>query len=234
MTKEDPLIRFTERLRDEWLPTYCHDPKRDYSVAGYRDRPNQITASDASDFMWSLDNRIVEDHGGGRYRVPRSGADVIIFWEGRKAKSPGPITLSREPVITIASIARLYRDHRWPTNCLGMEPGRWQFDFGAFLSAASSKEHIAGEVKKDVKELDRLLKHLHDMCRDGGSRISVSTAGRADACKKWEGLCRSRAPLFWAVGPGGISHVLEVSYDSEGPASFKEVSFERLAYNGAA
>jgi len=39
-----------------------------------------------------------------------------------------------------------------------MESAKWQFDFTAFLSKASATEHIAGEVKKSVKELDLMLR----------------------------------------------------------------------------
>jgi hypothetical protein len=185
---------------------------------------------DATDFLRAIENRVVQDSGGGRYRVPKSEADVVIFWEGRKTKSPRPITLSIEPVITIASIARLHLDYGWPSRCLGMESAKWQFDFTAFLSEASAAEHIAGEVKKSVRELDFLVEGLRASCQERGLDKASATPARINAHKKWEGLCRSRSPLFWAVGPGGVSHLFSVSYGSQNEVCLREVSTERLAY----
>jgi hypothetical protein len=230
MYEYDPLIEFAHRLWNEWLPTYCHDPKRGYAVAGYKANSNKVTPVDARDFLRALESHVVEDSGGGRYRLPKSEADAVIFWEGRKTKSPRPITLWMEPVITIASMARLHFDYGWPRSCLGMESAKWQFDFTAFLSTASATEHIAGEVKKSVKELDLLLEGLLASCREGRLHMATATAARINAHRKWEGLRRSRAPLFWAVGPGGVSHLFRVSYASQDEVCLHEVYTERLAY----
>jgi len=140
MTEHDPLKPFAARLRNEWLPSYCSDAKRRYEIAGYKESSNKVTSVDAQDFMWALDNGLLEDGGGGRYRLPMSKATVVIFWEGQRAKSPRTITLSMEPVITIASVARLCRDYGWPRACLGMESIKWEFDFTAFRSETSASE----------------------------------------------------------------------------------------------
>ena len=226
MNEHDALRIFEDRLRSEWLVAYCHDPSRGYDVAGYRDDSNKVTLVDAKDFLWAMDHHLLEDHGGGRYRLPKSGADVVLFWEGHKTKSPRRITLSMEPIIAIASVARLHRDFGWPIRCLGMEPARWEFDIAAFLSESSATEYIAGEVKKSVRELNVLLDHLQAM---SSAPDTAPTKGRTNARKKWEGLRRSRASLFWAVGPGGVSHLFEVSYGAQYPVGLREVSIERLA-----
>lgn len=84
---------FSRRLLEEWLPTYCNDPKRKYSIDGYKQISNKVTALDARDFMRALDKKIVTDTGGGRFRMPQSKATEVIFWEGSKTTIPRPITL---------------------------------------------------------------------------------------------------------------------------------------------
>ena len=225
MNEHDVLKAFEDRLHNDWLVAYCQDPQRGYDVAGYREDSNKVTPLDATDFLWAMDHRLLEDHGGGRYRLPKSGADVVLFWEGHKTKSPRRITLSMEPIIAIASVARLHRDFGWPKRCLGLEPAKWEFDIAAFLSESSATEYIAGEVKKSVRELNVLLAHLQAM---SGAADAQHTKGRTNARRKLEGLRRGRAPLFWAVGPGGVSHLFEVSYGAQYPVQLKEVSIERL------
>ncbi len=225
----DVLRTFADRVRDEWLPAYCSDPKRDYDPAGFKATSNKVSAEDAADFMWAIDQKIVRDLGGGRYRLPKSGARVVIFWEGRKTKTPRPITLSMEPIITIASIARLHRDHGWPVSCLGMEAAKWEFDFAAFCPDATS-EYLAGEVKTSVAKLDVMLKELHSLCREKGQDSTVAPRASSNARKKWHGLCRSQAPLFWAVGPSKAGRLFEVSYSAGIPVLLAETSSERLAF----
>lgn len=75
MNKEiiDPLAiqaEFSRRLIEDWLLTYCHDPQRNYSIAGYMPLSNTVTPLDARDFMRALDHNIVIDLGGGRFRMP--------------------------------------------------------------------------------------------------------------------------------------------------------------------
>jgi hypothetical protein len=230
MPTQDWLTVFAERLSHEWLPTYCDDPKRRYSIAGYKVRSNKVTSQDAQDFLRALDNGVVADSGGGRYRMPQSKANEVIFWEGSRTKIPRPVTLWMEPVITIASIARLHLDYGWPKRCLGMQSTKWEFDLMAFLPQDLEAEHIAGEVKKSVRELDCLIANLLDLCEDGKVDANMLPRSHVNAYKKYKGLLRSRAPLFWAIGPGNISHLFEVSYPSEQLVSLRPVPIQRLAY----
>lgn len=234
MSAQNSHVMFTDRLSNEWLPSYCKDSNRGYSVAGYKANSNKITAQDANDFLRALDNGVVVDSGGGRYRAPQSKANEVIFWEGLKTKTPRPITLWMEPVITIASVARLHLDYGWPMHCLGMQSAKWEFDLTAFLPQNLKTEYIAGEVKKTVKELDVLLESLHSLCREEEVDAKILVPTCANAYKKFLGLLRSRAPLFWAIGPGHVSHLFEVSYPSESKVSLQEIPTERLTYPGVA
>ncbi|CAG0954728.1 hypothetical protein GEOBC_00394 [Geobacteraceae bacterium] len=230
---QDPVditVEFSRRLLEEWLPTYCNDPQRKYSVEGYKPSSNKVTVQDARDFMRALDHGIVTDTGGGRFRMPQSRATEVIFWEGSKTATPRPVTLWMEPVITIAAIARLHLDYGWPTDCLGTQSEKWEFDLMAFKPLDLKNEHIAGEVKKSSKELDELLIHLNKFSAGINLDYCSASPTEKNAHKKWMGLHRCHAPLFWAVGPGGDSRLFEVSYSSEGNIVLNRTSDDQLHF----
>ena len=229
MTETDILAEFSRRLAEEWLPNYCHDPKRNYSPEGYNQNSNRVTVTDALDFMRALDHGLVTDLGGGRFRLPQSRATEVIFWEGSKSTTPRKITLWLEPVITIAAVARLHLNYGWPLECLGTQSEKWEFDIIAFLPSEIRNEHIAGEVKKTSKELDDMLAKMEMSCAEMNT-CNGSSRERKNAHNKWLGLCRCRAPLFWAVGPNGDSRLFEVSYSSSGATGLTRVPEERLRF----
>ena len=75
--QDEALTEFSRRITDEWLPEYCNDPKRieNHTVEGFKWESVKVSAMDASDFMRSLDSKIVVDTGGGRFRMPQSKAN---------------------------------------------------------------------------------------------------------------------------------------------------------------
>lgn len=224
------MAEFSRRILEEWLPTYCNDPQRKYSVEGYKPNSNKVTEQDARNFMRALDHGIVSDTGGGRFRMPQSRATEVIFWEGSKATIPRPVTLWIEPVITIAAIARLHLDYGWPIDCLGTQSEKWEFDLMAFKPQDLKNEHIAGEVKKSSRELDELLINLHKFCVEDSLDYSTASSAEKNAHKKWLGLHRCHAPLFWAVGPDGDSRLFEVSYSSEGNIVLSRTTDDQLHF----
>jgi hypothetical protein len=204
---------FWRRLKQEWLPAYCNDPDRQYDVAGFRADAKQVTDIDARDFMRAIDQKIVSVDSGGRFRMPRSNVNEVIFWEHSAKISPRPISLWIEPIITIAAVARLHLDFGWPTECLGMQSKEWAFDLMAFTPNDLENEFIAGEVKASRKESDSFLAHLQECCTAGEHDCAEANLGRRNAHKKWRGLMRCRAPIFWAIGPGDDSRIFRVLYD---------------------
>jgi len=235
MSKEiiDPSAiqaEFSQRLTADWLPTYCHDPKRNYAIAGYKPLSNTVTPLDARDFMRALDHKIVIDLGGCKFRMPRSRATEVIFWEGAKAATPRPITLWLEPVITIAAMARLHLDYGWPLDCLGTQSEKWEFDVMVFKLQDLHNEYIAGEVKKTSKELDELLINMQLSCVEGTLDYCSASQARKNAHNKWLGLQRCRAPLFWALGPGGDSRLYEVSYSYAGNIAMSRTDDTQLYF----
>ena len=235
MSRDDVLTEFSRRITEEWLPVYCNDPKRrdHHAVEGFKWESVKVSERDAADFMRSLDNKIVVDTGGGRFRMPQSKANEYMFMHGSTAITPRPLTLWLEPVITIGVMARLYLDYGWPLACLGMQSEGWAFDFVVFKPHDLKNEHIAGEVKKTEKELDTFITNLHKSCEEGDIDITTLSATRINAHKKWLGLRRCHAPLFWALGPNGYGHVFTVSYSPEGAISLQETTHDLLYYSAA-
>lgn len=162
---------------------------------------------------------------------PRSRATEVIFWEGAKAVTPRPITLWLEPVITIAAMARLHLDYGWPLECLGTQSEKWKFDVMVFKSQDVKNEYVAGEVKKSSKELDELIINMQLSCAEGTLDYSTASRARKNAHNKWLGLQRCRAPLFWALGPGGDSRLYEVFYSSTGIISLSRTDDTRLYFS---
>jgi hypothetical protein len=217
-------------LGESWLPAYCHDPARRYDPSGFKGGLRSLSAHDAADFIYALDSGLVRDIGGGRYRAPRSKATEVLFWEGPKTAIPRTITLWREPVITIAALARLRRDHGWPAALLGLQSADWAFDLVAYVASQSNAIAIAGEVKKSANELVNMVRYLQDFATDPAKVAACQKGAELNAARKWTALAAVRAPLFWAVGPAGLSELHSVKYDELGPRNFACVPSSALRY----
>ena len=221
---------FWHRLKTDWLPAYCNDPARRYDIAGFRADAKKVADIDARDFMRALDHNVVTVDSGGRFRMPRSSANEVIFWELSPTVSPRPISLWIEPVITIAAVARLDLDYGWPVDCLGMQSIEWAFDLTAFKPNDLEHEFIAGEVKASTRELDRFLAHFQECCAAGDHDCANTKPGRKNAHRKWLGLRRCRAPLFWTIGPGSDSRLFEVLYHEDGTIELNKAPQTMLHY----
>lgn len=223
------IARFRERLVAEWLPAYANDPKRCYGVEAFR-HSYDVSAHDAFWFMQALDLNVARSDAGGRLRAPRSEADEVIFWEcGPKHVRPRPINLWREPVITVAALAKLNVVYGWPGSHLGMQSKDWAFDLVAYRNASGPAVLVAGEVKKSARELAELVELMSVACTDPAARAWVEVQS-INAYKKWQSLGRLGAPIFWAIGPGGLSRVYQVQYDNGLPISIVEIGEERLCF----
>jgi hypothetical protein len=209
------LAEFKRRTVEGWLPTFCHDSKRNLAVCGFRQQSiDKVSTTDARDCMYAIDKGLISDVGGGRYRAPQSQASEELFWAGRRKLSPQPLTLWVEPVITFAALTRLHRDCGWPAGLLGTQPRtlphRWAFDIAAHEPSQPSQYRILGEVKKTRKEAERLLTDL--------LRLSEGDPGevRINSRNKWEALRTHCPTIFWTIGPGGYSKVMTVSHSDGG------------------
>lgn len=228
MSITDPLAEFRSAVLERWLPAYCHDPKRQYEIAGFRESSMRVTSVDAKDCLRAISGDLVSDGGGGRYRARKSTAFESLFWEGSKTKVPRRITLWLEPVISFASLARLHFDHGWPIELLGTQPKSWAFDIAAHCPVQTSNYRILGEVKKSVREAEALIDDLARMST-GEEAIAV----RANSRKKWIGLLASKPLIVWIVGPSEFSKVFAMTYPSPDSARLVEAAAEALSFSRA-
>lgn len=70
-----------------------------------------MTDIDARDFLRAPDHNVVAVDSGGRFRMPRSAVNEVLFWEHSAKLAPRPISLWIEPIITIGAVARLHLHH---------------------------------------------------------------------------------------------------------------------------
>ena len=119
------LQAFQDRISNDFLPTFCNDPSRAWRADGFKEDWHKISQIDAADFLRGIDGELVQHEGRGLYKAPRSYASVQFFWSGAKQKIPRPITLWVEPIISIAVLARLHFDLRWPKELIGLETKDW-------------------------------------------------------------------------------------------------------------
>jgi hypothetical protein len=226
---DEPVKAFRTRLCAEWLPSFVK-PRPELSEEGFVEDSIRICVYDASNFMRALDSGVVHDLGGGHYRCARSVASEQIFWEGLRATQPRRLTLWIEPVITIATIGRLHLDYLWPAACLCMQPKTWALDFAVFPFADAPIAHIAGEVKKNVRELDRMIAYIKDFALRGEREQPAGPAPVINAFRKWRALRKDCPSLFWAVGPDNETRLFAMEYIGQDKAALHEVDPQRLQY----
>lgn len=221
------LARFTERVRHEWLLTYCHDDRRNYDPLGFRDASIKVGALDARDCMRAIDEGMVLDEGGGRFRAAQSSAREVLFWEGSRSKSPRAITLWIEPVITFAAIARLHFDYGWPKANLGTQPKGWAFDLAAYEPSMDDRPRILGEVKKSRAELIRLQDDFHKLS-EGAPAAEVPR----NSAKKWHAVLSMKPDLVWLIGPEAASYAYSTEFAADS-CCLKPVDLSALIRAGA-
>jgi len=176
--------------------------------------------------MLAIDNAVVIDTGGGRYRAKRSATHEVLFWEGRKSTTPRPITLWLEPVITFAALARLHFFYNWPKESLAMQP-KGAFDFAAHHVSDSEHIEILGEVKKTSSELRNLQKDF--LALSSGTDASHLPE---NSTRKWSNMLKEKPRLLWLVGPMEESYTYAVDYTMDN-ATLTEVNIGMLAYSAA-
>lgn len=226
----DPVAVFRERLLSEWLPTFCNDPARGYGTDGFREASLRVGPVDAANFLRAIDGGLVEDTGGGRYRCARSKALEQLFWEHEKTISPRPVTLWMEPVISMATLARLHYDLGWPEDRIGMQTADWAFDIGVYGSTEKPQLVIACEIKKSRLEIDHLVADLHQHSRDELQAPISGTQRHINSFKKWAALRRDCPPFLWVVGPEGYEKAFELAHLND-TTTLTAVEVERMKFD---
>lgn len=208
-----PALEDFERVVfDELVPEFCADEKRQCNPSSFKKESVKVHETDARDFVRAWKGGLLSHQGRGLYRASRNAASEQFFWTGAKQPTPRSFTLWIEPVITVGALARLHWDYGWPKELIGTQSVDWAFDLVTFQPGAGN-EHIAGEVKKSVMEIERLLLFMRQFGQNPD--LEVPAAGPArNAYMKVAALRARHAPLFWAVGPAGLSKVFRVHYGS--------------------
>lgn len=198
----DTIKRFTERLEKDWLPSFCGALHRDYPSDGFKvSSIGKLDEFDALWFMRAIDNQLVSE-SEGFFVAPRSAAKEQIFWQGTRNVTPRPITLWVEPIITIGALTRLHSEYGWPIENLGAQSKTWAFDLVCYESA-SDREIIACEVKKNQKEVEKMLDFMNVHCGKFPLDSEPENSIERNAYRKVQAIRESWAKLFWALGPGG-------------------------------
>jgi len=211
---QDSIKIFTRRLHAEWLPSFCEAPHRNYSSAGFKeDSINKLSEYDAYWFMRAVDTGLVSE-SEGYFVAPQSKAKEQIFWEGEKAKSPRPITLWVEPIITIGALARLNQEFGWPNANLGAQSKTWAFDLVCYDSM-SNEEWLVCEVKKHGKEIEVLLHHMNAHCVEDPKAVEPENSKERNAYRKVQGVRNSWPSIFWALGPQGEGKIFQIQREGE-------------------
>ncbi len=222
-------MEFRKLVLSHLLPEFCGAPKRNYDPAGFREASIRVSEADAANFARAWQAGLIEHLGEGVYRSPMSCASEQFFWEGLKTEQPRTITLWLEPIITVATLARLHFDFGWPKHLLGTQSADWAFDVTAFLSAGNANEYIACEVKKTVSEVSQLIDLMQLYATRNDISESSLKAKEKNAYRKVLGLRARRAPIFWAVGPDLLSRVFNITYGAAGEVHMEETTEARLS-----
>ena len=207
------IERFRTRLVQEWLTPFCRSRRLDENgfVWSSLDR---LTAIDAADFMHAIDRGLVT-HLNGSFMAPRSKAKEQLFWEGARNTSPRRLTLWLEPVITIAALGRLHREHGWPANRLGLQSATWAFDLVGYQGDLA-REQVVCEVKKSDAEVRKLMGFMTENANTATDMATRLKGAELNAFRKVLALRQSDCLVFWALGPGGAGSVFNVIRSSTG------------------
>jgi len=229
----NPIHKFTDRLQNDWLPSFCSAPHRNYPSDGFKHSSiEKLDEFDAKWFMRAIDDDLVSQ-SDGFFMAPRSTAKEQIFWQGAKNVTPRPITLWVEPVITIGALSRLNHEFGWPIENLGAQSKTWAFDLVCY-DTTSDREIVACEVKKDMKEIEKLIKFMNQHCSNPSLESEPINATEKNAYRKVQGIRRSWPTLFWALGPASGGQVFRVSRENDSEQFFLiPTSKEELRYKNA-
>lgn len=200
---------FERRVSNEWLNSFCDAKGYDYGgfdASGMK----KISELDAADFIQALDSGLVH-HRNGIFLAPQSRAIEQIFWECSKHSVPRRITLWLEPIITIAGLIRLNRDHFWKIAQLGLQSRTWAFDLVGYSRQDPAIEQLVCEVKKTEREINVLVELMHKHLKTPVERLHEFKGKERNALKKVVALRDSASSVFWALGPNGYGFVFNVA-----------------------
>ncbi len=231
----DAQQEFARRVKDEWLPAFCADPKRRYDPTVFDPTAKVITDADARDFMRAIDSGIAFFDSRQRCGMRRGRASDAIFTEGKKATTRRPVSLWVETVLTVAAGARLHFTHGWPADSLGMQPhADFALDLAAFTTSDSVNQQIAAEIKPTLEELTTLSINLRRCCAgDHDDSCLEKHRARRNAHNKWRALRARQPPVLWLVSPAPHSEIYRLAYRADGVIEVEPADVSQLDFREA-
>jgi hypothetical protein len=224
---------FKQLVLEGLLPTFCGNPCYEREKAGFKEKWEKVSETDARDFLRAWYGGLIQHEGGGRYRAPRKSNIQLFFWAYDDGSKPKPFSLWIEAVITFGVLAKLHFDHGWPRELLGSESKGGAFDVTAFLPHELDNEYIACEVKKTTRETDDLLQMMIRFARSKSAIGSCKPGKEINALRKLSALQSRRAPIFMAVGPNADYRVFSMCYSRGGDVAFEPNTIKALNYDRA-
>lgn len=194
----------------------------------FRQDSVKVTEFDAGEFLEAWDLGMLHHQGGGIYGFREGGSREQFFWSGRTDERPRSFRLWVEPVIAVGAMARLHLTFGWPERLIRTQSVDGAFDVVATLSSGEN-EHIAAEVKKSAKEINDLISLMKAYGSD--PRCPEPPSGKErNAFRKVTALRKRKAPIFCAIGPGGICDVFSVRYLDDEVLGLQEATTDELRY----
>lgn len=212
MTYEEAAQKFRQRVLDEWIVDFCRARAADYQPAGLvQSTLDRVSGFDAFWFQQAVDQGLVRTEGGF-FRFPQSGSNEQIFSSGLKGQELRKTYLWVEPVITIGACARLICQFGWPAEQIGAQSeAPYAFDL---VGKSEDGDHLlVGEIKKNGRELDHLIRLMLGYCVDSAIDESAMKQAERNALKKVKALWKLRPKTFWALGPDDYGQVFAVQYN---------------------
>lgn len=202
--------KFAERLRSEWLISFCEARADDFRPEGFSEKSlDRLESHDAYWFMRAVDSGLVSQ-SDGFFTSPKSAAKEQIFWSGRNGTGCRDTYLWSEPVITIGACARLVEEHNWPIDLVGTQSKYpWPFDLVCY-EAGTDEERIVCEVKKATREIDKMVDQMKSYGRLKPLAAEPTCSIERNSYRKAKGIRVSWPKFLWALGPGSQGHVYEI------------------------
>lgn len=218
-------------LYEHLIPDFCSRASRNMTPASFDKKSIKLSKTDMDDFVRSWNANILMSLGEGLYRGHKSGASEQFFWSGRKNKTPRTYTLSIEPIITVAALARLHLDYGWPANLIGTQSSDgWAFDAIAYLNEKDLIETIACEVKKTTNEVDTLISAMKSFAQNPDRAENGLKGASLNAFRKLQALRLRKPKIFWALGPNRYETIFKPSYYPDGTIDLVAVSADQLNF----
>lgn len=169
----------------------------------------KIQENDIAWFFRTIELEVLIELPNGNFRTSKPGASESLFWHGSSRRTPSPVGVAIESVISLGAIGRLIDEYGWPAHCIGAQNGAWGFDLTGY-SHESDQIILQCEVKTTSHEVDRMCTYIKTVL-DGLHADDLATLSqRKNWDKKIKELLSAPPEVLWALGPNGYQRIFRV------------------------